>query len=109
MSTAKPQSVTLVFDQCEIVRRGRDVIFFTLSKEDRFGRPLEGLQELHDGFDEYNNRCMVMETVSGNGPKLARLLGWMHRIDIIDPGDVENPIKYIDSWDDECKIINRRP
>lgn len=77
MSKSKPQAVSLTFDKCEIVSRGRDVIFFTLSKEDRFGRSLDGLQGLHAGYDEYNSRRMVIETVSGNGLNLARLLGWM--------------------------------
>src|SRR5690606_32917328 len=101
--TKQHQNVSIVFDSCEIVRRcGRDHVYFEISKKTVHGTDIEHLQNLHNGFDQYNDRSMTIETVSGNGPKLARLLGWSLRISIIAPEDKVSIRKYVESWDFDC-------
>ncbi len=86
----------LVIDKCVVVSETQDTIYFSISRIDIFGRKIEHLQNLHNGYDEYNNRDLKIETINGNGPALARLLGWTRDIEIINVRTGEKTI--IPAW-----------
>lgn len=77
-------NVTLVFEKVTIVREKRDYISFAIAKEDHFGNTLS-YDTLHEEYEEYyNDRCLRIETPTGNGVNLVRKLGWPGEIEIID-------------------------
>jgi len=100
------QSVSITFDKCVVVRHNStDTVYLHIAKKDIFGRDIKAVQSLHNGFDEFNTRDLTIKTVLGNGPNLARNLGWMLRIEIIDATkNAEHILSYIESWEKSDKI-----
>lgn len=87
----------LYFSACTIVRDAQDRVSLTISRTDQFGHPTH--PNLHGQHEDYNTRELVISTIRGNGPHLARKLGWVGKILVI--GSSGRHAK-IEDWDLEC-------
>ncbi len=78
--------MSLPITSCVVVsrQRERDVVEFEVATHDMFGSPIDHLKSLHKEYDKFNDRHLKIYTVSGNGPALARLLGWTQEIKVMD-------------------------
>lgn len=91
-------SLEVVIDKVTVIRsNSRDEVQFDLAEEDTHGRRL-AYAKLHAGRDDYNGRSLKFETVKGNGPDLARLLGWPGEIDVIDVSGKIHKRRLIEAW-----------
>lgn len=61
-----------------VVRGLRDDVYFEIAQD-----PGGNLEKLHGEFDRFNGRMLTFDTVCGNGPNVARLLGWGGEIEIV--------------------------
>lgn len=96
----------LPISKVTIVRALRDMVHFEIQPDLSYPGYAH-MRELHAGFDEFNGRDIKIETVAGNGPNLARLLGWPGEIEVI---DVEQGSRgFFHAWDFECKSLHSKP
>jgi len=97
------QSLAVRFNKCMVVRGIQDIVYFTFSKE----QPLLNLENLHAGYEKFNDNDFKIVTVKNNGPKLARKLGWFFKIMIVNSNSKLNdgPFFYVDDLDFQCKEI----
>ena len=77
------QTISVVIDSVSIVRANQDAVSFSVAKTGQCGRDLD-YSVLHGDYEKYNERDLRISTPVGNGPTVARLLGWMGPIEIID-------------------------
>jgi hypothetical protein len=101
MTNKTYQSLPLDFNNCTVIRGVQDSVYFKFSNI----QSSVSLDNLHAGFEEFNDNDFRITTVKNNGPKLARKLGWQLKITIINTNDDKNPLLYIDDLDLECKEI----
>lgn len=87
--------LNLTFEKVTIVRSNIDHILFALAKTNHFDTTLP-YANLHEEYEEYNDRSLKINTPKGNGPNLVRKMGWPGEIEIIDTKTGNKTI--IDSW-----------
>lgn len=90
-------TIDLGISRVQIVRDARDLVYFEIAKTDQFDQELP-YSNLHKEYEEFNDRIMKIDTVKGNGPRMARLLGWPGDIEII---SIKGGLSFVKAWSDE--------